>query len=171
MPKLPSRREVCLGGCAGIALLGCGSGGGNSDGGRDFATRVVDDLAAPSIDLYDPTCPKGFLLNAGPASSFAVGDARFYACSQLFVCRDAGGIYAMTAICTHQGCDVNFVPGQQQFQCPCHGSTFDFNGNVLIDPATAPLPHIQADLDGNGDVIVTINVNVDPATRILGTGG
>lgn len=35
--------------------------------------------------------------------------------------------------CTHRGCELN--PGGGQFNCPCHGSEFTINGEVLEGPA------------------------------------
>ena len=35
--------------------------------------------------------------------------------------------------CTHQGCEVNAQP--HYLVCPCHGSEFDANGNVVQGPA------------------------------------
>ncbi|MET9341788.1 Rieske (2Fe-2S) protein [Nonomuraea sp. NPDC003804] len=47
---------------------------------------------------------------------------------------------AFNATCTHQGCPVSYVgPG---FRCPCHGSTFDENGQVTGGPARASLIEI-----------------------------
>jgi Rieske Fe-S protein len=45
---------------------------------------------------------------------------------------------AMTAICTHETCTITGFQNQT-FVCPCHGSTFDTNGRVLMGPATASL--------------------------------
>ncbi len=45
---------------------------------------------------------------------------------------------ALNAICTHQTCTINGIHNQQ-FVCPCHGSTFDSSGRVLGGPAPAPL--------------------------------
>jgi len=47
---------------------------------------------------------------------------------------------AFSAVCTHQGCPVQWVGGG--FQCPCHGATYDANGQVTGGPAPAPLPAI-----------------------------
>ncbi|WP_162185605.1 Rieske 2Fe-2S domain-containing protein [Lentzea aerocolonigenes] len=44
---------------------------------------------------------------------------------------------AFLATCTHQGCPV--TPAGSGFRCPCHGSTFDGNGQVTGGPATKPL--------------------------------
>jgi thiosulfate dehydrogenase [quinone] large subunit len=53
---------------------------------------------------------------------------------------------AFSAICTHQGCPVSFVgPG---FQCPCHGATYDQNGQVTGGPAPAPLTKIPVKVAG-----------------------
>lgn len=44
---------------------------------------------------------------------------------------------AFNATCSHQGCPVSYVgPG---FRCPCHGATYDENGQVTGGPAPAPL--------------------------------
>lgn len=47
---------------------------------------------------------------------------------------------AFNATCRHQGCPVSYVgPG---FRCPCHGATYDENGQVTGGPAPAPLNKI-----------------------------
>jgi len=53
------------------------------------------------------------------------------------VFRDEQGVYAISKICTHLGCIVNPVP--TGFDCPCHGSRFDPNGDVIRGPAPKPL--------------------------------
>ncbi|WP_086663747.1 Rieske 2Fe-2S domain-containing protein [Lentzea kentuckyensis] len=47
---------------------------------------------------------------------------------------------AFVATCTHQGCPV--TPADSGFRCPCHGSTFDGNGQVTSGPATKPLTKV-----------------------------
>jgi thiosulfate dehydrogenase [quinone] large subunit len=47
---------------------------------------------------------------------------------------------AFLAICTHQGCPI--TPAGSGFRCPCHGSTFDGNGQVTGGPATEPLDNV-----------------------------
>ncbi len=52
-----------------------------------------------------------------------------------------------SAICTHTGCTVK--PKGGQFDCPCHGSTFDAKtGKVLGGPAPSPLPKIDVAVTG-----------------------
>ncbi len=161
-----TRRQFCVVTGAGVLAGACGKGSSSTaDGGvRDLAAAT--DLAVVK-DLLDPTCPMGFLVNVGPASSFVVNEARFFQCAQLFVLRDAGGIYAMSAVCTHEGCIINYAPATHDFGCPCHQSVFDFNGKVTMSPAMMPLPHYTCSLDANGNVIVDMgSMNVDPATRL-----
>lgn len=58
-----------------------------------------------------------------------------------------GDYKAFSAVCTHQGCTVNFAGGE--FACPCHGSTFDGStGAVISGPAPTPLPAITVSVDG-----------------------
>lgn len=46
-----------------------------------------------------------------------------------------GGIHAVSPICTHVGCDVAWNAAEESWDCPCHGSRFDYDGNVLQGPA------------------------------------
>jgi glycine/D-amino acid oxidase-like deaminating enzyme/nitrite reductase/ring-hydroxylating ferredoxin subunit len=60
---------------------------------------------------------------------------------KLAVYRDEGGtLHAVSAICTHQGCQVAFNPIEHSWDCPCHGSRFDIHGRLLHGPAEKPLP-------------------------------
>lgn len=48
-------------------------------------------------------------------------------------------VVAVSAICTHAGCSMDYSAGQQLLDCPCHGSQFATDGSVLRGPATRPL--------------------------------
>ena len=57
--------------------------------------------------------------------------------------RAAEGVVAYTAICTHNGCDVeDWLPAGQQLSCACHESIFDpkDGANVIDGPAPRALP-------------------------------
>jgi Rieske Fe-S protein len=59
---------------------------------------------------------------------------------QIAVSRDAQGqLHALSARCTHMGCIVNWNAAEKSWDCPCHGSRFAADGNVLQAPATRPL--------------------------------
>jgi len=46
---------------------------------------------------------------------------------------------AVSAICTHAGCSMDYSASQQLLDCACHGSQFATDGSVLRGPATRPL--------------------------------
>jgi nitrite reductase/ring-hydroxylating ferredoxin subunit len=60
--------------------------------------------------------------------------------SRIAVCKDAGGkVHRRSAVCTHLGCLVHWNPFEQSWDCPCHGSQFAPDGQVLNGPAVTPL--------------------------------
>lgn len=50
-----------------------------------------------------------------------------------------GKLHAMSAKCTHMGCDVVWNSGERSWDCPCHGSRFDALGKVIQTPALSDL--------------------------------
>lgn len=64
--------------------------------------------------------------------------------------RTKTGVFAYSAVCTHQGCTVQFNPASKHLQCGCHGAVFDpFNGaKVLNGPANSPLAKIKVAVEG-----------------------
>jgi cytochrome b6-f complex iron-sulfur subunit len=63
-----------------------------------------------------------------------------------------GTLVALSVLCTHVCCQCQFDNTSNNIACPCHGSLFDLNGNVLRGPAASPLPSIQITTDSNGNV-------------------
>ncbi len=59
---------------------------------------------------------------------------------QLAVWRDDTGVlYAVSAACTHKGCTVTWNNADRTWDCPCHGSIFQADGEVIHGPARKPL--------------------------------
>jgi cytochrome b6-f complex iron-sulfur subunit len=92
-----------------------------------------------------------------PPADYALGTWTFEPAARVYVGRDARGLFALNAACTHLGCTVKQVGvglAPSQFECPCHGSRFDAQGRVLVGPATRPLEHARLALSGDGRVVV-----------------
>jgi glycine/D-amino acid oxidase-like deaminating enzyme/nitrite reductase/ring-hydroxylating ferredoxin subunit len=53
---------------------------------------------------------------------------------------EEGKIHVLSAKCTHLGCLVNWNKAEKSWDCPCHGSRFSPEGEILHDPAIYPLP-------------------------------
>lgn len=52
-----------------------------------------------------------------------------------------GKIWALSAICTHRACVLDWHADDQEFHCPCHGAQFDMTGQQTgIDEYKTPLP-------------------------------
>ena len=106
----------------------------------------------------------------GNVSDFAVGDVKQVEASSILVGRDAGGIYAMTAICTHAGCDLSGVNGtigaDKHITCGCHGSVYSADGTVISGPAGSPLQHWKTTVAADGNITVEVGTNATPEDRV-----
>ena len=64
--------------------------------------------------------------------------------------RTKTGVFAYSAICTHQGCTVAYKSTAKKLVCPCHGAQFDpfSNGKAVAGPTQTPLPSIKVAVSG-----------------------
>ena len=59
-------------------------------------------------------------------------------------------VYALSRICTHEGCSVDFDLAQNKLICPCHGATYEApDGNVISGPTQRNLKKINVKVDGD----------------------
>lgn len=98
----------------------------------------------------------------GFPEQFAMGSETRFETENLFVFRDAEGVYAISATCTHLGCTVARAVGG--FECPCHGSKFTESGEVTAGPAPRPLPWLEIGRAADGQLVVYADNEV-PAGR------
>ena len=52
-----------------------------------------------------------------------------------------GEIFVVSVQCPHLGCQLEWNSDEKSWDCPCHGSRFDYKGNLLDNPAQEDLPH------------------------------
>ena len=164
--------------CLGLAIAGCtdgsvgtvetgplGGGGnpGNPDGGTgsghgsDGGTTHMDGGVAA-------TCPTSGVTDVGAPSTFQMNTPVYFSTSKFFVVRDSGGLYALTARCTHEG--ATMVTQSSHFYCPRHGATFTYNGDILGGPVITPLVHYEMCTLANGHVGVVTSVTVSKTQRL-----
>jgi len=66
-----------------------------------------------------------------------------------------GKLRALDAKCTHEGCTVQYVPGEAGIWCACHNGRFDLEGRVLSGPPPRPLPVYAVHTDQDGGILIT----------------
>jgi len=104
-----------------------------------------------------------------PSATFRLGKPEDYAPGMVderwkerhrvwVVRREDGGIYVLSARCTHLGCTPNWLQGENKFKCPCHGSGFRRNGVNFEGPAPRPLDRFRVSLGAAGQLVVDSSV-------------
>jgi cytochrome b6-f complex iron-sulfur subunit len=114
-------------------------------------------LAKPSVL---PEASKRFRI--GRPEDFAVGGARIIAGRNVHIITQAGGIAAVSLICTHLGCIVKTT--ETGYACPCHGSIFAQDGEVVGGPAPRGLQWLEVSLAADGSLVVDANMEVSAGT-------
>lgn len=56
---------------------------------------------------------------------------------------DDGTTYLLSARCQHMGCLVDWNSRARTWDCPCHGSRYQYDGAIITGPTTKPLPPIE----------------------------
>ncbi|MCL2579934.1 MAG: FAD-dependent oxidoreductase [Oscillospiraceae bacterium] len=59
----------------------------------------------------------------------------------------SGHIHAVKPVCTHMGCAIKWNKDENTWDCTCHGSRFDYQGNVVGGPALKPLERLEFQRD------------------------
>jgi cytochrome b6-f complex iron-sulfur subunit len=95
---------------------------------------------------------------AGKAADFRVGEVVDFRREKTFVVRLEGGFLAISAICTHLHCIVNWNAVIKEFECPCHGAKFNQSGEVVAGPPPRPLDLHKIEITAGNLVIDTERV-------------
>ncbi len=87
-----------------------------------------------------------------PRASIDVGGAHFFnfrGRPAVVLQPAAGSFAAFSAVCTHLGCIIKWLPEKGEFFCPCHAGRFSAEGTVLGGPPPKPLESLPVALEGD----------------------
>jgi cytochrome b6-f complex iron-sulfur subunit len=91
-----------------------------------------------------------------PATSVPPVDGEPYrnTAGKFYLVHTKDGLMALYWKCPHLGCTVPWVPSENQFHCPCHGSIYSYDGNRTGGPAPRPMDYMAVTVQPSGDVVV-----------------
>ena len=128
-------------------------GGGEHPWASTFAPNRVSLRSAPKLATMNARVGADFVgdrlrpTEAGSEDDVPPGEARVVrdGLGRKGVYRDEHGeVHAVSLRCTHLGCLLRFNAAETSWDCPCHGSRFDVDGQVLEGPAVEPLERRRA---------------------------
>ena len=139
-----SRKTVLAGagvGVAAAALAACSSGSDSSSSSPSESSGSSESSSESSAAAGEALTTTG---DVPVGSGVIVG--------KTVVTQPTAGEYkAFSAVCTHQGCLVNTV-ADGTIDCPCHGSKFSLDGQVVNGPAKKPLEPVNITVQGESIV-------------------
>jgi cytochrome b6-f complex iron-sulfur subunit len=77
-----------------------------------------------------------------------------------YVVNPGEGILALWWKCVHLGCTVPWVPSEDHFHCPCHGSVYLYNGQRIAGPAPRSLDLFPVMITTDNKVFINTNPSV-----------
>jgi Rieske Fe-S protein len=139
-PEKPERRR----------FFGMFLGGGLFASAISFLYPILRYLVPPAtVDLGGDSVVAAHVgeLRRGSAKVFPLGNR-----PALLVLGNDGEYHAMSAVCTHLNCTVQYVADVHNVWCACHNGRYDLTGRNISGPPPRPLE--QYDVHVRGDEIV-----------------
>jgi glycine/D-amino acid oxidase-like deaminating enzyme/nitrite reductase/ring-hydroxylating ferredoxin subunit len=100
----------------------------NANVAKRFVVDHVRRLTARSVDQLRPGEGGVVDLDGQKVAAFRAED---------------GSVRAVSAICKHIGCTVDWNDAERSWDCPCHGSRYDTDGRVICGPTTEALTPVS----------------------------
>ena len=83
---------------------------------------VINKIKEPEEELKDIECGQGKIIKIKNEKTGVYKD-------------ETGKIYKIKPVCSHLGCELSWNDLDKTWDCPCHGSKFDYKGNQIYGPA------------------------------------
>ncbi len=101
-----------------------------------------------------------YSFKAGLPDEYPTGTVseKFIKSQRVWIVRTEEGIYALFAKCTHLGCTPRWLPLENKFKCPCHGSGFYKSGINFEGPAPRALERVKVILSEDGNLLIDKNI-------------
>jgi len=129
---------------------------------RDFLAKIgwgsllaaVGSFAAAFMRFLHPNVvtPSPGPVELGSPEDYAVGSLTFLDQARVYLGHDTRGYYAIIAVCTHLGCTPRLE--SNELACPCHGSRYSLDGQVITGAAKRPLDRALIWRAANGHLFV-----------------
>jgi cytochrome b6-f complex iron-sulfur subunit len=128
-----------------------------------FVGALVGSMRLPMPAVFPESSAQ---VKIGPPEDFPKGSVVAIKNLNAWVFHDDGGLYVISAICTHLGCVTARDAQSGVFHCPCHGSVFGPDGELIAGPAPKPLNWLAASVAPDGQVVVDQWQTVPLGTRL-----
>jgi cytochrome b6-f complex iron-sulfur subunit len=119
---------------------------------------AVSELSLVGLRFLSPRPTEGEfggVFNVGHVDGYPNGSVTPVEAGRFYLVRlKDSGLLAIYRRCTHLGCAVPYDPAEGKFVCPCHGSAFTQEGEVLNQPAPRPLDLFTLSINDEGDILV-----------------
>lgn len=126
---------------------------------------AITELSLVGLRFLSPRTAEGEFggsFNLGPVEGYPPGSVTPVEAGRFYLVRLAdGGLLAAYRRCTHLGCAVTFNQGTGQFVCPCHGSEFTSDGDVINPPAPRPLDLFALTINETGEILVDTGISIE----------
>jgi glycine/D-amino acid oxidase-like deaminating enzyme/nitrite reductase/ring-hydroxylating ferredoxin subunit len=111
-----------------------------------FATgkNIAKEIAGTLVNFVKPKHSNGIRLEDIPVNQGKIVEVEG---KKYGAFHDEDGLMHMvSATCTHLGCTIKWNNDEKSWDCPCHGSRFSTNGEVLNGPANKPLDYHKKEI-------------------------
>lgn len=108
-----------------------------------------EEMASEAVAVTEVTLKDAQKLAPGSATMFKFGHAPAW-----LIHHADGRWIAMTAVCTHLGCTVQYEPQADRIHCACHGGVYNpYTGANVSGPPPKPLTLYKVAVNETGVVV------------------